>query len=161
MKLLRITIILLFLVMSMGLVSAQDNLTDTVQADIPATDEVGSFEELENDITNANSTLEITKDYINDDYPDGITISRDNLVINGNNRTIDGNGQSIFLINASNITINNLVFKNAYYDGRGGAILNDGTVTLNNVSFVKQTKYICVYIHIYTYYISICHNRNL
>ena len=138
MKFLRIVFILLFLVMSMGLVSAQDNLTDTLQADISATDDVGSFEELEYDITNANSTLEITKDYRNDNYPDGITIARDNLVINGNNRTIDGNGQSIFSITGSNITINNLVFINAYYDDKGGAIDNKGTVTLNNVSFVDN-----------------------
>ena len=138
MKFLRIVFILLFLVMSMGLVSAQDNLNDTLQADIPATDEIGSFEELEIDISNANSTLEITKDYINDDYPDGIKIQRDNLVINGNNHAIDGNSQKIFFIAGSNITINNLVFKNAY-GHNGGAILNDGTVTLNNVSFVNNS----------------------
>ena len=134
MKFLRITLILLFLVMSMGIVSAQDNITDTVQTDIPATDEIGSFEELENDISNANSTLEITKDYVNEDYPDGIRIERDNFVINGNNHTIDGNGQNIFLIKGSNITINNLVFKNAYYDF-GGAIYSDGALALNNVTF--------------------------
>ncbi len=138
MKFLRIVFILLFLVMSMGLVSAQDNLTDTLQADISATDDVGSFEELEYDITNANSTLEITKDYRNDNYPDGITIARDNLVINGNNHTLDGNGQNIFFFKGSNITINNLVFKNAYYPIGGGAIYNSGTITLNNVSFIDN-----------------------
>ena len=74
MKLFRIMFILLFLVMSMGLVSAQDNLNDTMQADVLASDDVGSFDELENDIINANGTLEITKDYRNDNYPDGITI---------------------------------------------------------------------------------------
>ena len=138
MKFLRIVFILLFLIMSMGLVSAQDNLTDTIQTDISPTDEIGSFEELENDITNANGTLEITKDYINDDYLEGIEIARDNLVINGNNHTIDGNGQSIFSITGSNITINNLVFVNAYYDDKGGAIRNTGTIALNNVTFINN-----------------------
>ena len=122
MKLFRIVLIFLFLIMSMGLVSAQDDLNDTMQADIIMADEVGSFEELENAIINANGTLEITKDYKNDNYSDGIRIEKDNLVINGNNHAIDGNGQNIFCIKGSNITINNLVFKNAYYDF-GGALI--------------------------------------
>ena len=138
MKPFRIAFILLFLVMSMGVVSAQDNLTDTLQTDILSTEEIGSFDELENDIINANNTLEITKDYMNDNYPEGITIARDNLVINGNNHAIDGNGQSIFCITGSNITINNLVFINAYYDDKGGAIRNNGTIALNNVTFINN-----------------------
>ena len=139
MKLFRITLILLFLVMSMGLVSAQDNLNDTIQANVLASDDVGSFEELEYDIIDANGTLEITKDYRNDNYPDGITIGKDNLVINGNNHTIDGSGQRIFIISSSsNITINNLIFINAYSDDFGSALGNGGIATLNNVTFVNN-----------------------
>ena len=138
MKLFRIMFILLFLVMSMGIVSAQDNLNDTMQVDVLAGDDVGSFEELENDIINANGTLEITKDYRNDNYSDGIVIERGDLVINGNGHTLDGNNQRIFLINASNITINNLIFTNAHHDRGGGAIRSYGTVTLNNVTFIDN-----------------------
>ena len=98
----------------MGLVSAQDNLNDTMQTDVLASDDIESFEELENDNNNANGTLEITKDYRNDNYPEGITIEKDNLVINGNNHTLDVNRQSIFLIKGSNITINYLVFIKYY-----------------------------------------------
>ena len=139
MKLFRIMFILLFLILSMGLVSAQDNLNDTMQADIPSAEEIGSFDELENDIINANSTLEITKNYRNDNYSKGITVARDNLVINGNNHAIDGNGQKIFSIKGSNITINNLTFINACSDDYGAAISNKGEVTFNNVAFVNNS----------------------
>lgn len=138
MKLFKITLILLFLIVSMGFVSAQDSVNDTLETDIPQTEDIGSFKELKNKINFAYGTLEITKDYRNDNYADGITIKRNNLVINGNNHTIDGNNQRIFHIKSSNLIINNLVFKNAHWDN-GGAIYNTGTVTLNNVTFVNNS----------------------
>ena len=137
MKLLKITLLLLFLIVSMGFVSAQDSVNDTLETDIPITEGIGSFSELENSINNANDTLEITKDYKNDNYTNGIRIARDNLVINGNNHAVDGNNQRIFYIKSSNITINNLVFKNAHWSN-GGAIYNNGTLTLNNVTFINN-----------------------
>lgn len=71
-------IIVLFLILSMGFVSAQDTSNDTLeseQTDIYTTDEFASFNELEDAINNANDTLEITKDYRNDNYHEGIEIN--------------------------------------------------------------------------------------
>ena len=63
MKFFKITFILLFLIVSMGFVSAQDSINDTLETDIPTTEEIGSFTELENEINVSNNTLEITKNY--------------------------------------------------------------------------------------------------
>ena len=61
MNLLKITFIILFLIISMGFVSAQGSLNDTLDDDIPAVEEVGYFRELASEINSANGTLEITK----------------------------------------------------------------------------------------------------
>ena len=99
----------------------------------------GSFTDLQDDINGAGDTLEITKDYRNDNYTDRITIFKDNFVINGNNHTIDGNGHRIFLTQGSNITINDLTIINAFGNlVSGAAIYNYGDVVLNNVTFVNN-----------------------
>ena len=53
---------------------------------------------------------------------DGIVINR-NITINGNGYTIDAQGKArVFLVGANNVTIKNLIIKNANYDGDGAAI---------------------------------------
>ena len=99
----------------------------------------GSFHDLQNDINGADGTLEITKDYIWDNYTGRVVISQDNLVINGNNHTIDGNGHKIFQNNGLNITINDLTIINAFDDlADGVCFFNFGEVVLNNVTFANN-----------------------
>ena len=138
MKLLKISFILLFFIISMGLVYAPDCANGTVNADILPTDDVGSFTDLKNDIDTTNVTLEITKDYINDDCSDSIKIEKDNILINGNGHALDGNNNAIFYTAGTNITFNNLIFMNAQYGG-GSAVYNSGLLILNNVTFINNS----------------------
>ena len=138
MKLLKITFILLFLIISMGIVSAQDCANGTVNADILQTDDIGSFSDLKNDINTTNATLEITKDYINGNCSNGIRIEKDNITINGNGHALDGNNKAIFYNAATNTTLNNLIFMNAQYES-GSAVYNSGLLILNNVTFINNS----------------------
>ncbi|WP_298500036.1 C1 family peptidase [uncultured Methanobrevibacter sp.] len=131
MKLLRILIVMLILILSMGAVCATDSISDdvlsdgnsdtlqTTQNEIYTIGESKTFTELDEDIQSAVGVLDIQDNYkFNNgtDNSSGITINKDNFVINGNGYTIDGNNQSrIFIINGTNITINNLTFINANF----------------------------------------------
>ena len=73
-----------------------------------------------------------------DDYTDGIKIDVNDLVIDGQNHVIDAKGKvSIFKIDGKNVTIKNLVFKNAFSQ-MGGAISNIGDVKFENCKFCNN-----------------------
>ena len=64
---------------------------------------------------------------------------KDNFTINGNNRVLDAKNQSrVFYITGDNVTISNLVFMNGHSD-IGGAIFASGKLTLNNVTFIRNS----------------------
>ena len=162
---------LLFLIVSIGAVSATEEINnETISTDSPI--EMGdaalndrsavlqsteynkygesetnnTFTDLAKDIYASGGVLEIERNYKfnnNTDNRRPIGIAEDNFVINGNNHIIDGNGQvSIFTVIGKNITINNLKFVNGYSDGYGGAIIaGKGSLTLNNVTFINNTGY--------------------
>ena len=94
-----------------------------------------SFSNLTDEIENAGTTLDLTKDYAFNNVTDnntGILISKDNFVLNGNGHLIDGNNQSrLFDITGNNITLNDLILINGNYQ-MGGGIRAAGTLTLNN-----------------------------
>ena len=149
MKVLKIMIVMLVLIMSVGAVCAADDISDEIiidgsqntleitQYNIYTTGE-SSFSNLADEIENAGTTLDLTKDYTFNNATDnnmGILISKDNFVLNGNGFTIDGNKQSrIFNITANNVTLCNLTLINANSD-KGGAIYATGSLILNNVTF--------------------------
>ena len=87
--------------------------------DIISVNQAGSFSDLNDNIASNEDCLEITNDYsFNDstdgDFKGGILINKTNYVINGNNHVIDAKGKaSIFNMNSTKVTINNLVLKNA------------------------------------------------
>ena len=136
MKILKIMIVMLVLIMSVGAVCAADDTSDEIisndgqdtleitQDDIYTTEE-SSFSDLTEKIENADTALDLTNDYTFNNATDnntGILISRDNFVLNGNGFTIDGNKQSrIFNITANNVTLSNLILINSNAD-KGAAI---------------------------------------
>ena len=94
------------------------------------------------------SDINLTTDYIFDDLnatdKNGGIFIGDTKTINGNGHTIDGADRSrIFRINASNVVLSNIVFKNAYHDftgdlNWGGAIIWDGVNgTIINCTFIN------------------------
>ena len=152
MKILKIMIVLLILILSVGAVCATENSADdniitdsqeiiqTSQNEAYSTDE-SSFTKLTEEIESAGTVLDLNQDYTFNNETDnntGILINKDNFVLNGNGHTIDGKNQSrIFNITANNITLNNLILTggNAH---EGGAIWVNGTLTLNNVTFINN-----------------------
>ena len=168
MKFTAIGFLLLFLIVSIGAVSATEEISnetistdntiemgDAALNDEPAvlqsteynkygeSETNNTFTDLAKDISASGEVLEIEKDYKfnNADIRKPIGIVKDNFVINGNNHILDGNGQvSMFVVLGKNITINNLKFVNGYSDGYGGAIIAEkGSLTLNNVTFINNT----------------------
>ena len=152
MKVLKIIIVMLVLIMSVGAVCATDDISDEIisddgqdtleitQYDIYMTGE-SSFSNLADEIENAGTSLDLTKEYTFNNATDnntGILISKDNFVLNGNGHILDGNNQSrIFNITANNVTLNDLVLINANSD-KGAAIRVNGILTLNNITFINN-----------------------
>jgi predicted outer membrane repeat protein len=126
-KFIKISLFLIILVLSIGLVSAEE----------------GNFNSLQTDIDQAENEIILNNDYkynstTDNDYINGININKNNFVIDGNNYTIDGNGQSrIFNISGENVTIKNLNLINGY-SIIGGAIFNNGTLFIDNCNFTNN-----------------------
>ena len=167
MKALKILIVMLVLIMSVGAVCAAESITEdaigddskeileTVQEDITTDDSTDILETAQNDIytasddsftnltdeINSKDVVDLTHDYkFNNEADDksGIVIGKDNFVLNGNGHTIDGKNQSrIFNIIANNITLNDLILINGNAE-KGGAIYASGSLTLNNVTFTDN-----------------------
>ena len=136
----KILIAILLLILAIGAVSAADkNMTsDDTTSDEYLTNHLsadnneeslnenpqGTFSELSELINNDSDTLELDKDYIKDELilEEGISITK-SITIDGKGHTLDANFSSrIFNIEASNVTLKNINFKNGYYSISGGAI---------------------------------------
>ena len=84
-----------------------------------------TFTDLKNliDTASPGNTIKLEDDYTNDGSitADGITISKA-ITIDGNGHTLDAKGSSrIFKVNAENVTLKNIIFKNGH-GNNGGAI---------------------------------------
>ena len=130
----------------MSAVSATDNSTDVITSnynddnvlnidncnneEILTDGNDGSFAAL-NTLVNGDSSTNIVldKDYTyssSDKITDGISISKNNTVIDGKGHTIDAKGKSrIFNITATTVTLKNITFVNGYHN-LGGAIRGYG-----------------------------------
>ena len=99
-------------------------------------DSQGCLKDLQTEINNADSVLNITKDYTYNPGDSEVKISK-KITINGNNHIIDAqNHCRIFTISAPHVTICNLTIINGYTADNGGAIYtfaND--LTINNSKF--------------------------
>ena len=165
MKVLKILIVMLILIMSVGAVCAAENIADdaigddsneileTVQEDIAIDDSTDVLKTAQDDIytasddsftnltdeINSKDVVDLTHDYkFNNETDDssGIVISKDNFVLNGNGQTINGNNQvRIFNITANNVTLSNLILTGGNAE-KGGAIYATGSLTLNNITFI-------------------------
>ena len=113
--------------------------------DILAADS-GSFSQLKGliDSTSAGGTLELNKSYINSAGDTAITIGR-GITIDGKGFSIDASGKSrIFTTSAAvnNLILKNIVFKNANFNGNGGALYfgsNLNYLVIENCTFFNCT----------------------
>ncbi len=163
-KQVKALLILIILFLSIGTISASENISDVdndAMDDSQIINEVisnssnyvvgddgntKSFKDLQDFIdSNTNGTIDIDSDYkfdSNIDSKGGIKITKD-LTINGNNHVIDADGKSfIFNITNSAVTISDLTFKNANAknSNMGGAIDSTGDeLIVNNCNFTNNT----------------------
>lgn len=105
-----------------------------------------NFQEFEELINSEVREIFLTDDVILDDgekgkYEEGIEINKDNLIIDGNNHAIDGCMKApLLIINASDITLKNILFKNSYCEYSGAAIDNRNNLIIENCQFVDNSS---------------------
>lgn len=189
-KLIVLSLILLIL-FTVSAVSAEKNITNiTSNGDLLTSESsnehlnkvAGDSDLLTSDSPNANfnglnkginestNELKLTHDYVYDEgndinFTDGINVSKSNFLLDGNGYSIDGNGKArIFNIIGNNVTLKNLIIKNAlngavsfvqpnaeyYLDNvtiqnssskysYGGIELNASNLVVNNSKFISNT----------------------
>jgi len=112
----------------LGCANAADNETtdlmvadDTIDSAPIANSGAGDFSQLNDTISKAEKPeIKLETYYIfnktkDNDFKDGINITKDNLVIDGNDHTIDGGNQAlIFHVYANNVTLKNIRFINSW-----------------------------------------------
>ena len=137
---------LIFFIISIGAVSAEDDLNQTVPDDTLAISQeselnadAGTFSDLQSKINNApaSSTISLENDYTyNSGFStDGIDIDKD-ITINGNGHYINGLGKSaIFSMRDVSVTLNNINFINGYAEGEAAPIFCGGYLNVNNCNF--------------------------
>lgn len=75
-----------------------------------------------------------------DEFTEGIVIDRDFVVIDGQGHTIDGQSKArIFKVTAKDVIIKNVKFRAGYGDN-GGAINNNGEMTLLDSEFIENSS---------------------
>ena len=145
MKFLKECIIILFLlIVSMGVVCAEDanqtsdalNIADAeVISDAPE----GTFTDLDNDIKSSSGSIDLGRDYKynTNDNIENIIFNNVNYTIDGNNHAIDGDGKTyVFRIeNNSNITMKNLILRNC---NDSSIILLESHLITINVTFMNN-----------------------
>ena len=140
MVIISLILIALFAISS---VSAEENITDINEgADLLATDSsTGNFNDLNNTISESSDELSLNQDYVYDSdrdtkFTSGVVISKNNFTLDGKGHYIDGNNKaSIFSITGSNVTIKNLIFKNAYNGTIEFTMVNN--ITFDNITIVN------------------------
>ena len=145
-------LIFLIMIISVSAVSAADDAADLGASDdatisvantdtaITADGDAKNFTEL-NTLITGTTTGELTlgSDYKYNGTDDARTIAVDkNINIDGNGSTIDAVNGAIFVINeGKTVTLKNIILKNANGAAQSDvAILNSGTLTLDNVTFI-------------------------
>lgn len=129
---------------------AEDGANVTVINVTPSYSFGKSFKDLSN-VIKSGQNIKLIEDYMyverlddrgNQNYQNGIEITKDNMVIDGQGHSISGEGLArIFKITANNVTLKNINFFNGYSDGDGGAICLAGrklSMIIENCSFTNN-----------------------
>ena len=146
-------ILTVLILLSVNVVSAYDFSNETISHD-NSNDVLGdssaSFTTLKDEIasTPSGGVLELNKSYVYNASVDTV-ISKNLGIVMGKSITIDGKGHTIdgcnlskiFTINrVSDVTLKNIIFKNAFNTGNGGAISvgdNSDNFKIDNCSFIN------------------------
>ena len=105
-----------------------------------------NFQEFEKLINAGAKEITLNEDVILDrseaeNYKRGIEINTDDLTIEGNCHAIDAIKKVPLLnVKASNVTLKNISFKNGYCEYSGGAIVNEGHLTIDGCEFIDNSS---------------------
>lgn len=138
MKKIFLTGILILAILSLSMVSASQNMTETHMQSMD-NETANTFEDVQNAIEKAeiNSTVILNGTY--ESTGTEITINKDITLEGIGNATLDGNNKSRILnINASRVILKNINFINGNSKFNGGAITTDGQLTVINCSFANN-----------------------
>ena len=148
--------LILFILISIASVSAEDNNTNIItqtnndyddnlslNSENEILSDTGSFEDLNAVVNSGSSTVELDRNYTyTSSFNDGkgIVISQNNTIIDGKGHSIDGNGQSrIFNVTATTVTLKNIIFVNGFSSGNGGAVRGYGdNLRILNCTFINN-----------------------
>ena len=105
-----------------------------------------SFAGLQAKIKSAKAGKEITltSDPLRGDFAESGIVIQNPITINGNNHILDGEQKGrIFVVNSTQVTLKNIIFKNAKLSDGGAAILSKvGGLTIINCTFINnQAEY--------------------
>lgn len=116
-------------------------IEQTFELDAPEIDESNYFGlELMIDGTADGQTFTFTRDCTRGELENNVTIENRNIIIDGNGHTIDENNGKLFEISNSNVTLKNLIIKNAG-DISNPSVLQmwTGNLVMENVTIVNST----------------------
>ena len=155
-KLNVLSVLLILIIMSVGMVSAaenvsmgsdvnnDENLAVNLDVDLASENDIATFTDLYDDINNNqhDGIVELNRDYkfcdgIDDEFKNGIPL--DKLTVNGNDHKIDADGLSrIFDIRSGPVVLNNIKFVNGHspkYEDAGAIIVSGGNLEVRNCQF--------------------------
>ena len=143
-----ISLLFILCLLSISIVSATEDVKiDDLQAadeadDVITADNAKAFTDLKNEIINSESgaiNLESDYAYSGSDSTEGVAIDKA-ITINGNGHVLDGkNSARILAVRHADVVINDVIFKNAKYQGSGAAIWTKSvSITLNNCTFINN-----------------------
>ena len=148
-------LLLLCIVISMSFVSANDNITMNISQNqdnkIVDYSQNRSFKDLDNEInSDLNKTEIILKDnYVNGDEVSNLEPRHTNAIYINHSVTIDGQGHvidanyssRIFHINANNVLLKNIIFKNSISNDTGAIYCNGTNITIMDCTFKDNILY--------------------
>ena len=92
----------------------------------------------------AGKEITLTSDPQRGDFAEGGIVIQNSITVNGNNHILDGEQKGrIFVVNSAQVTLKNIIFKNAKISDGGAAILSKvGGLTIINCTFIdNQAEY--------------------
>ncbi|WP_405264808.1 Ig-like domain repeat protein [Methanobrevibacter sp.] len=158
----RIILVSIFLlaILTIGSVSANDNMTEELSSIDEVTAEIddlntelteeneaenGTFADLNQLISESEDSVVLKHDYSfnstrDEGYKSGIVIQKSNLVIDGAGHTIDGKGLArMFNVTGTNVAFKNIQFINGYTENKGGALYITGDASnIINCTFTNN-----------------------
>ena len=125
--------------------SEEDLVNDEVIDKPTSNEKIRNFKYLDDLIHNTVKEIVLDSDIVlssgeESEYFEGIKLDVDDIVIDGNGHAVDACGKArIFLCTSNNAVIKNIFLKNGFAEEKGGAIYNEGNLTISESTLNNNT----------------------